>query len=278
MTENIKFVTKATAAHFVTYLVCGMFFSTLFHYETLFALGNAKYFMRDFNSISTLIGPFVQVVRGTLIGCILLILKDNLLKEERAWLKLWIVFAGLGIICTPGPAPVSIEGIVYSQLPLEVHLKGAPEIFVQTLLFSVWVTGDFKWKISERMKTAVIVTAVSGAGFSLGGVLLTLVLKIGIMDGASDPFAYLIMLIAMGIVFLATLWYLQREKDKRFMVVYYLVCYLAIAVLPTIYNYLTDSVLQSPLSLVLNGLTVIVVGALAGKLRERHASPEKMFD
>ena len=111
--------------------------------------------MRDFNSISTLIGPFVQVVRGTLTGCILLILKDNLLKEERAWLKLWIVFAGLGIICTPGPAPVSIEGIVYSQLPLEVHLKGAPEIFVQMLLFSVWVTGDFKWKISERMKTAV---------------------------------------------------------------------------------------------------------------------------
>lgn len=278
MTENIKFVMKAAAAHFVTYLVCGMFFSALFHYETLFALGNAKYFMRDFNSTSTLVGPFVQVVRGTLIGCILLILKDNLLKEERAWLKLWIVFAGLGIICTPGPAPVSIEGIVYSQLPLEVHLKGAPEIFVQTLLFSVWVTGDFKWKISERMRAAVIVTAVSGAGFSLGGVLLTLVLKIGIMEGAGDPFAYLIMLIAMGIVFLATLWYLQRGKDKRFTVVYYLVCYLAIAVLPTIYNYLTDSVLQSPLSLVLNGLSVIVVGALAGKLRERHVSPEKMFD
>lgn len=196
-----------------------------------------------------------------------MLLKDNLFKEERAWLKLWIVFAGLGIICTPGPAPASIEGIVYSQLPLEFHIKGAPEILVQTLLFSVWVTSDMKWKVSEQVKAAVIVTAASGVGFSLGGALLTLVLKIGIMEGASDPLAFLVMAIAMLIVFFATVWYLRREKSKRFTAVYYLVCYFAVAALPTIYNYMTDSALKSPLSLVLNGLPVIVTGALAGKLR-----------
>lgn len=265
MKNKMKFIGKATAAHVVTYFVCGILFSTLFHYETLFQLGNARYFMRDFYGISSLLGPFVQIIRGLLIGCILLVLRENLLKENRAGLKLWIVFAGLGILCAPSAAPVSIEGIVYTQLPLEFHLKGAPEILVQTLLFSLWVTHDMKWKVkwkvSERVKIAAIVTAVSGVGFSLGGVLLALVLKIDIAEGSSDPFAFLVMFIAMIIVFVATMWYLQRGKEKQFTAAYYFLCYCAIAILPMIYNYLSDSALKSPLSLVLSGWPVIVIGA-----------------
>ena len=56
-----------------------------------------------------------------------------------------------------------------------------------------------------------LVAAVSGVGFSLGGALLTLVLKIDIMEGASDPFAFLVMLAAIIIVFLATAWYLRKS-------------------------------------------------------------------
>lgn len=260
MKKNMKFIMKVMVAHFVTYFICGMVFSTLFHYEVLFALGNTKYYMKDVHGTSSLIGPFVQIIRGMLLGAILLLLKDNVLCEKRAWLRLWIIFAGLGIICTPSAAPVSMEGIIYSQLPLEFHIKTAPEILVQTLLFSFWVTGDFKWKIPERIRSSMIVTGISCVGFSLGGVLLTLVLKTDIMEGASNPFAYLIMVIAMLIVFLSTAWYLQSKRSISLKVIYYLVCYFAVAVLPTIYNYLTDSILKSPLSLVFSGLPVIVIG------------------
>lgn len=263
-----KFIMKVTVAHFVTYVICGMLFSTLFNYEVLFQLGNAKYFMKDFQGTSSLIGPFVQILRGMLIGCILLVLKDNVLSQKRAWLHLWIIFAGLGVICTPGAAPASIEGIVYSQLPLEFHLKTAPETLVQTLLFSLWVTSDFKWKIPEKFKVSAIVTAVSGVGFSLGGVLLVLVLQTDIMKSASDPFAFLIMLIAMIIVFSATVLYMKSKKERLFTLAYYLVCYFAIAVLPTIYNYLTDSILKSPLSLVFNGLPVIGIGIYLSSIKK----------
>jgi hypothetical protein len=269
MRVKLKFIAKVTVAHFVTYFICGMLFSRLFDYETLFELGNAKYFMRDFYGVSSLLGPFVQIIRGMLIGCILLVLKDTLLKEKGAGLKLWLVFAGLGIICAPSAAPVSIEGVVYTQLPLEFHLRGAPEILVQTLLFSLWAAHDFKpkskWKVSGQIKIAAIVTAVSGVGFSLGGVLLVLVLKIDITEGTSDPFAFLVMLAAMIIVFLTTAWYLRRGKERRFTIVYYLVCYFAIAILPAAYNYLSDSALKSPLSLVLSGWPVIVIGAYLSK-------------
>lgn len=165
MKENLKFIWKATAAHFATYLVCGLVFANLFDYQNLFELDNVKYFMKDAYGNSSLIGPFVQIIRGILIGAVLLILKDNVLQKKHSWLYLWILFAGLGIICTPAAAPASIEGLVYSQLPLEFHLKTAPELLVQTLLFSLWVTGGFRFRIPQKHKDALIVTVISGAVF-----------------------------------------------------------------------------------------------------------------
>ncbi|MDE6014628.1 MAG: hypothetical protein K2H41_02845 [Acetatifactor sp.] len=255
----VKFVGKATVAHFVSYLICGLIFSKLFNYEVLFKLDNVQYFMRDAYGSSSLIGPFVQILRGAMIGSILLILKDNVLKKKHSWLYLWIIFAGLGIICTPAASPVSIEGIVYTQLPLEFHLKTAPELFVQTLLFSLWVTGDFKFKIPEKVKIPAIVTAISGVGFSLGGIILACVLKVDVMASASDPFAFVIMFIALTIVFFMTKLYVASRK-RWLPFIYYIVCYMSLAGLPTAYNYFANSLLKSPLSLIFSGLPVIAIG------------------
>lgn len=258
-TKLIKFVGKVTVAHFFSYLICGLIFSKLFHYEVLFKLDHVQYYMRDAYGSSSLIGPFAQILRGALIGGILLILKDNVLQKKHSWLYLWILFAGLGIICTPAASPVSIEGIIYTQLPLEFHLKTAPEVFVQTLLFSLWVTGDFRFKTPEKIKIPAIVTAISGVGFSLGGILLALVLKVDVMESAHDPFAFIIMFIALIIVFFMTKLYVDSRK-RWLSFVYYIVCYLSLAGLPTAYNYLTDSLLKSPLSLIFSGLPVIAIG------------------
>lgn len=273
MNDKLKFVIKATVAHFVSYLICGLIFARLFNYEVLFALGNAKYFMRDAYGNSSLIGPFVQILRGAIIGCILLILKDNVLKKKNGWLYLWIIFAGLGIVCTPGAAPASIEGIVYSQLPLEFHLKTAPELLVQTLLFSVWVTGNFKFKISEKLKIPVVATAISAVGFSVGGIILALVLKADVMASARDPFAFAVMLVALVIVFFMTRIYVSNRKASV-AIIYYAVCYLSLAGLPTAYNYLTGSLLKSPLSLIFSGLPVVAVAIYLGAAKKSEESRE----
>ena len=258
MREKMKFVIKVTVAHFVSYLICGLIFANVFNYKELFELDNVKYFMRDAYGNSSLIGPFVQILRGAIIGCILLILKDNVLQKKHSWLFLWIIFAGLGIICTPAAAPVSIEGIVYSQLPLEFHLKTAPELIIQTLLFSLWVTGDFKFNIPEKYKHPIIVTVISGVGFSVSGIILALVLGVDVMASASDPFAFIVMFVALIIVFFMTKLYVCTRK-KWISIIYYIVCYFALAGLPTGYNYLTDSLLKSPLSLIFSGLPVIII-------------------
>lgn len=273
MNEKIKFIMKVTVAHFVSYLICGLIFSKLFNYEELFQLDNVQYFMRDAYGSSSLIGPFVQILRGVIIGCILLILKDNVLKKKNSWLYLWIIFAGLGIICTPGAAPASIEGIIYSQLPLEFHLKIAPELIVQTLLFSLWVTGDFKFKISDKIKIPIIITAISGVGFSLGGIILAFALKVDVMASASDPVAFIVMFIALFIVFFMTKLYVNSSK-RWLTFIYYIVCYISLAGLPTGYNYLTNSPLKSPLSLIFSGLPVIVIGIYLFFIRSYNKDSE----
>lgn len=259
MNEKAKFITKVTIAHCLTYFICGLIFANLFNYQELFKAGNTQYFMKDAYSTSSLIGPVAQIFRGIIIGFILLILKDNVMKKKNGWLYLWLIFAGLGVICTPSAAPVSIEGIIYSKLPLEFHLKTAPEVLVQTLLFSIWVTGNFKLEISEKIKIPFVVTAISGVGFSISGIILALVLGADFMASASDPYAFIVMFIALLIVFFITKLYINNKK-KLIPAIYYIVCYLSLAGLPTIYNYLTNSLLKSPLSLIFSGLPVIVIG------------------
>ena len=56
--------------------------------------------------------------------------------KKRGWLVLWNIVIVFGILSTPAAAPSSIEGMIYSKLPLWYHLVGLPEILLQTLAFS----------------------------------------------------------------------------------------------------------------------------------------------
>ena len=135
-----QYVTKITIYHVVTYIVCGIIFSSLFNYSELFNEGCMAYYMQPIASTNTLMGPLFQVVRGLLFGLVLLLLREYIRTEKLGFLKLYTLILVLGIINTPGPAPSSIEGMIYTKVPWIVHLKGAPEIMAQTFLFAWWVS------------------------------------------------------------------------------------------------------------------------------------------
>lgn len=99
--------------------------------------------------------------------------KDSFLFQKYGWFKLWIVIVGLSILSTAGPTPGSIEGIIYTKIPIGVQLKGYLEVLPQTLLFSVWI---FYWHKSTRKLwnvIAIILVSIIFA-FSILGVLSTL--------------------------------------------------------------------------------------------------------
>jgi len=256
MNKKLSFIVKITIIHVSTYIICGIIFSNLFNYEELFQLGNAKYFMRETYGISSILGLFAQIIRGILFGIILLIIKESIWGKSFAWFRLWAVVAGIGIINTYAPAPVSIEGILYTQLPLEFHLKSATEIFTQSMLFSIFATDSFKIKVLEKYEIPTIITVISGILFSICGIILSLVLKVDFMKSATDIGAFVTMACSLTVVFIITKIYIS---SKIVSLIYYFICYIALATFPTIYNYISDSLLKSPISLIISGLPVIVI-------------------
>lgn len=136
-TNLLQFTWRVTALHTVTYFVAGLFFSQLFNYSSLFDTEILSVYMKPVSSPWVAAGPALNILRGILFGLILWGLKDAFLNVKYGWLKLWSVFLGFAVVGTAAAAQGSLEGIIYSELPLMTHLKGLPEVLTQTLLFSV---------------------------------------------------------------------------------------------------------------------------------------------
>lgn len=132
----VSFFVKVTASHVVTYLIVGAVAATVFDYERLFSEPLIRDYMRPFGSVAVYVGPLLQVARGLVIAAVLLPFR-TVLRGKRGWLWLWLLLVGAGIISTSAAAPGSVEGAVYTRLPLWYHLIGLPEMLVQTLVFSI---------------------------------------------------------------------------------------------------------------------------------------------
>jgi hypothetical protein len=79
------------------------------------------------------------LIRGLIFSIVLWIYKDSFLFQKYGWLKLWGLLVGLSILSTTGPAPGSVEGMIYTKIPWVTQLKGYLEVVPQTLLFSVFL-------------------------------------------------------------------------------------------------------------------------------------------
>ena len=105
--------------------------------------------MRPTDSPWVAIGPLLNVVRGLLFGMVFYLLREVVLARRSGWLILWVVLVIVGILSPFGAAPSSIEGVLYSTLPLWFHIMGLPEVMIQALLLAglthLWVNHP-DWK------------------------------------------------------------------------------------------------------------------------------------
>lgn len=261
MNENFKFVLKVTGLHLLTYVVCGIIFSVLFDYHSLFTMEGVKDFMKEVGGTSTHIGPWVNVLRGILFGLVLLLFKDTFLGQRFSWLKLWGILSVIGIINTPGPAPFSIEGVVYTTLPLEFHLKGLPEILVQTLMFAYFMAkpaSNKKIKFVEDNKSNFVSAIVCMVLFSLSGIVLAVIRGISIESSVSDIGAFCVMFAAVVSTFFISKFY-SRMNSKIKDVVVFIALYFLMAVMPYCYNLLSSSPFCSKLTLLINLVSAIIL-------------------
>ncbi len=140
LAEFGRFAWRVAVAHSLTYFLFGLVASTLFDYASLFTRDVIRDYMRPVEA-SGAVGLAVQPLRGLVFALALWPLRRFILERRHGWLLLWSLIVLIGIVSTPAAAPASIEGIVYSRLPLWYHLIGLPEMLGQTLAFSavlVW--------------------------------------------------------------------------------------------------------------------------------------------
>ncbi len=128
---------KAIVAHTLTYFVVGLVALNIFDYATQFAEADVRTFMRQTDDPIVALGPALQPIRGILFALAFYPLREILFWRQNGWLVTWWLLVSLGIFSTFGPSSGSVEGIIYTTLPLAEQFSGGMlEILTQSFLFS----------------------------------------------------------------------------------------------------------------------------------------------
>ena len=146
----VEVILKTMVTHTVTYFIMGLIASTVLEYGRLYAETSLNLLMRQISDPLVMAGPLFQPIRGALFGIVFFLLRDTLFGRKNGWLVMWITLVVIGILSPFGPSPGSIEGMIYTTLPMELHLTGLPEVLLQALILSAllfyWVNHpEKKW-------------------------------------------------------------------------------------------------------------------------------------
>ena len=135
------FAWRVIALHAVTYFLVGAVSYFALDYHDVIAQTDLKYVMRPTDSPWVAVGPGMQAGRGLLFAVVLWPFADRLLAGLRGALALWGLFLGRAILGPSVAAPGSLEGLIYTSVPVGVQLLWLPEVVVQTGLFALALVG-----------------------------------------------------------------------------------------------------------------------------------------
>jgi hypothetical protein len=140
---------KTIVAHSITYFFMGALASSLLNYAAAFARPEMICWMRQLNDPWLMAGPLFQPIRGLIFALVFYSLRDVLFGKKNGWLRMWWMLVALGILSTFGPAPGSVEGMIYTRLSIPGQMTGWLEVVPQALLLSAllcyWVNRPKKW-------------------------------------------------------------------------------------------------------------------------------------
>jgi len=163
-------VTKATVVHTVTYFAAGALAYAFFDYRALWDEPVFNVYMRRMDDPLLLAGPLFQPVRGVLFGVVFYLLRREYFGRAYGWLTMWVVLVAIGMLSTFGPAPGSLEGLIYTTIPLSAQFGGGSiETLAQALTLSVlvfyWVRQPGKRWLTWALTAAfLLVLAISIMG------------------------------------------------------------------------------------------------------------------
>ena len=161
---------KTVVVHTVTYFIMGLLALTFLEYRTAFAEPITREYMRQVNDPIVALGPALQFIRGILFALAFYPLREILFGRKNGWLITWLLLVMLGILSTFAAAPGSVEGLLYTKMPVSIQISGWLEIVTQALLLSAilyyWVNHPKqKWLAWVLGAIYVLVIIFSILGF-----------------------------------------------------------------------------------------------------------------
>lgn len=141
---------KAIVVHTVTYFMVGLLALTILDYRSAFDAPVTREYMRSVDDAIVALGPALQFIRGILFAIAFYPLREALFWRKNGWLITWLLLVMLGILSPFAAAPGSVEGLLYTKMPVGLQISGWAEIMTQALLLSAllyyWVNHpEKKW-------------------------------------------------------------------------------------------------------------------------------------
>jgi hypothetical protein len=168
-----SFLWRVASSHMIAYFIAGICALVIMNYRNEFSSESLSLLMRPVDSAWTAAGPLLQIIRGVIIGLVLLPFRTVLFEEKHGFWKLFLLILGLSYISTIGPTPGSFEGYIYTILPVKYHLLGIPETILYTTLFSALLIIQNKYEKKLFFVLSVIFCSLIGI-MSLFGILQSL--------------------------------------------------------------------------------------------------------
>jgi hypothetical protein len=271
----LRFTWRVVITHTLTYFIFGLIMVNVFRYDRLFQQDIIKDFMRPMDS--TAAGPFLQPLRGLLFAVALWPIRSLILEKKHGWLILWNILVMIGILSTPAAAPCSIEGAIYSRLPLWYHLIGLPEIMLQTLVFSLvlvwWDKRQYlERKSAEEQPAASLFSEIMKAvatgcfayiGYAIGALLFVAVSGTEVdMDAAAVDLKTQLMFVVAFIVNVIGVFLISKKwlEGKISIWVIFALFWGIDAVVPFLYQLLVFGESSLPVTLLLGFLPAVIIG------------------
>jgi hypothetical protein len=141
-------IVKTSVVHTVTYFVMGILALTVLNYTEAFATGALGTFMRPTDSAWVAAGPMFQPIRGLIFALAFYPLREIFFNRKNGWLILWWVLVALGILSTFGAAPGSVEGMIYTIIPVTIstYVEVVPQAFLLSAVLFYWINHpEKKW-------------------------------------------------------------------------------------------------------------------------------------
>ncbi len=148
---------RTIISHTVTYFVIGVVASILFGYATRMIRPDVAPIIRKMTDPILMASPLFQPLRAALLAIVFYLLRDVLFSNRKGWLIMWCMLVVIGILTPFSASWGGIEGMIFFNLPLWDHIAGWPEVFSQTLLFSVILTYWVDHPKSKRLHVILLV-------------------------------------------------------------------------------------------------------------------------